>query len=163
MRMHWIVVGLGWIGLGCVLSGGCGAQRTADFDPEGVEGELAACAFSVTNNTYDGPNFWGTITVKNGGPSATGYSVEFDVPSGVHCTNDAVPSGATLSPLSGSGSSAATKSNHCKFTWASAKLASGASTTFNYSTDASNFKSASKVVVTSKSCGSGGTTTGGST
>ena len=93
MRMHWIVVGLGWIGLGCVLSGGCGAQRTADFDPEGVEGELAACAFSVTNNTYDGPNFWGTITVKNGGPSATGYSVEFDVPSGVHCTNDAVPAG----------------------------------------------------------------------
>ena len=40
-------------------------------------------------NFYDGPNAWGTIQVKNVGPSAaSGYVVQFDVPSGAHCTND---------------------------------------------------------------------------
>jgi hypothetical protein len=61
--------------------------------------------------------------------------VEFDVPAGAHCTNDAVPSGATLSPLTGSGSSAYTTGNHCVFTWSNTTpLAAGASKTFNYST-----------------------------
>ena len=52
----------------------------------------------MTQNTYDGPNYWGTITIENGGSSAvTGFEVSFDVPGGDHCTNDAVPSGAALS------------------------------------------------------------------
>jgi hypothetical protein len=153
------------LGAGYLASAGCGAQHDLDADPGGSQDDLTACSLQVTHNSYDGPNFWGTITVKNKGPaSATGFSVEFDVPSGVHCTNDAVPSGASLSPLNGSGTSATTKSNHCKFTWASAKLASGASKTFNYSTDSSSFSSASKVTVTSNSCtgGGGSTGTGGS-
>jgi Domain of unknown function DUF11 len=112
------------------------------------------CTLAITKNSYDGPNYWGTVTVKNDGPAAaTGYVVAFDVPSGAHCTNDSVPSGAKLSPLSGSGSSAATTSNHCVFTWASAKLASGASTTFNYSTDSTSFSAASNAKATSASCG----------
>jgi hypothetical protein len=115
------------------------------------------CSFSVTQNVYDGPNYWGTITVKNGGPSsATGLSVAFDVPSGAHCTNDSVPSGATLSPLNGAGSSAATKSNHCVFTWAGGAIAAGASKTFNYSTDSTSFKAASGVTAASPSCTSAG-------
>src|SRR4051794_15962762 len=59
----------------------------------------AACTFSVTQNTYDGPNYWGTIAVKNGSSTVSGLTVDFDVPGGAHCTNDAVPSGAKLSPL----------------------------------------------------------------
>ena len=51
-----------------------------------------------------GANWWGTITFKNTGTSSvSSYKVEFDVPSGGHCTNDAVPVGAKLSPLTGSG------------------------------------------------------------
>ena len=66
-----------------------------------------AAGSKVTQNTYDGSEYWGTITIKNAGSSAvTGFDVSFSIPSGDHCTNDAVPSSATLSPLSGSGSSA---------------------------------------------------------
>jgi hypothetical protein len=105
-----------------------------------------ACTFSITKNTYDGGDWWGTITFKNTGTSSvSSYKVEFDVPSGGHCTNDAVPVGAKLSPLTGSGSSAYTSSNHCIFTWTSTPLAAGASKTFNYSTDRQNFSAASNV------------------
>lgn len=110
-----------------------------------------SCSVAVTQNVYDGPNYWGTITVKNAGPSAaTGVVVAFDVPSGAQCTTDAVPSGATL----------ATKSNHCVFTWASTKLGAGSSLTFNYSTDSAGFKAASNVAASSPSCGSGGADAG---
>ncbi len=162
MRTQKTAVGLVLVGLGYITCAACGAQRNIDSDATGSEEDLTACSLSVTHNTYDGPNFWGTISVKNKGPgNASGFSVEFDVPSGSHCTNDEVPSGASLSPLNGSGSSAATKSNHCKFTWSSAKLASGASKTFNYSTDSSSFSSARNVVVKSSSCGSSGSTGSG--
>jgi hypothetical protein len=145
-----------------VLDAGCSGsgEPAGEATAEALGG---SCSFSVTQNTYDGPNYWGTVTVKNDGPSAaTGYSVAFDVPSGVHCTNDTVPPGATLSPLNGSGSSAATKSNHCVFTWASAKLAAGASATFNYSTDSTSFKVASNVVASSASCSNADAGTSGS-
>src|SRR5262249_25274081 len=95
---------VGWIlvGLAALASAGCGQRMHSDASD--IDDELTACSFSTTHNSYDGPNFWGTITVKNNGPgSTTGFSVAFDVPSGAHCTNDAVPSGATLSPLNGSG------------------------------------------------------------
>src|SRR5258706_14155182 len=123
MRTRPIGVGIVTIGLGCMLSGACGAQRNID-DPAGDDDELTACSFSTTQNVYDGPNFWGTIKVKNNGPgSATGYSVSCDVPSGVHCTNDAGHSGAALGALTGGGSSATTKSNHYTFPWATSKHA----------------------------------------
>jgi hypothetical protein len=111
-------------------------------------GTGATCdTFAITKNSYDGPEWWGTLTFKNGGPyNSYNYKVEFDVPQGSHCTNDAVPSGATLSPLTGTGSSAHTTSNHCVFSWSNASpIAPGGSKTFNYSTDTQNFKSASNV------------------
>jgi YD repeat-containing protein len=114
----------------------------------------------VTKNVYDGPNWWGTITFTNNGPSpSSNYVVEFDVPSGVHCTADsgAVPSGATLSPLTGSGSSAHTVSNHCIFTWSNTTvLAAGVSKTFNYSTDSQSVTSAANLAVSDSICDGGG-------
>jgi hypothetical protein len=113
-----------------------------------------SCSFNVTTNTYDGSEWWGTITFKNKGPATSAtYSVEFDVPSGVHCTADYLPPGAVLSPLTGSGSSAHTTGNHCVFTWTNAgTLAVDASKTFNYSTDSQSFSSASNVVASFPMC-----------
>jgi hypothetical protein len=120
-------------------------------------GEVCS-TFTVTKNVYDGPEWWGTITFKNNGPTSSyNYKVEFDVPSGGHCTADEVPSGATLSPLTGSGSSAHTVSNHCVFTWSNASpVANGGSKTFNYSTDKQNFTKASNVKVSDSSTCTGG-------
>jgi hypothetical protein len=148
-RVRSLAATIGAVALVTACSGGPG---------EGDEGTgtelLASCSFSVTQNVYDGPNYWGTITVKNtSSSSVTGFAVQFSIPSGDHCTNDAVPSGATLSPLNGSGSAAKTVSNVCKFTWSSATLSAGASLTFNYSTDNTNFTAASGVSVSSSSCG----------
>jgi hypothetical protein len=116
-----------------------------------------ACTFNVTKNVYDGPDWWGTITFKNNGPaSSSNYIVAFDVPTGVHCTNDYVPPGATLSPLTGSGSSARTTSNHCVFTWTNASaIGAGLSKTFNYSTDSQSFSSASNLGVSDSVCSAG--------
>jgi hypothetical protein len=116
----------------------------------------AACTFSITANSYDGPSWWGSITFRNNGPSTSShYKLEFDVPNGVHCTNDAVPPGATLSPLTGSGSSAKTTSNHCIFTWSNGPaLAANASKPINYSTDSNStsFTAASAVTVSDSTC-----------
>jgi hypothetical protein len=122
-------------------------------------GSGATCStFTVTKNVYDGLEWWGTITFRNEGPfNSYNYKVEFDVPAGAHCTADYVPPGATLSPLTGSGSSAHTVSNHCVFTWSNASpVAPGGSKTFNYSTDVQNFKSASTVVVSDRATCVGG-------
>lgn len=115
----------------------------------------ATCStFQVTKNVYDGPDWWGTISFKNGGPyHSYNYQVEFDIPSGYRCTNDYVPPGATLSPLNGSGPSAHTVSNHCVYTWSNASpIAPGGSKTFNYSTDnnKTTFKSASNLQVSDR-------------
>jgi hypothetical protein len=122
-------------------------ERTASAQP----------AFTITKNTYDGPQWWGTITFKNTGTAASGsYKVEFDLPSGVHCTAEpeSIPAGATLTPLSGSGSSARTVSNHCVFTWNNTtQLQPGQSKTFNYSADAQNFSAASNVVASDNGIG----------
>jgi len=118
-----------------------------------TEGDQVCNTFSVTKNVYDGPEWWGTIRFKNNGPQpSSNYVVEFDVPSGVHCTNDYVPPGAVLSPLNGTGSSARTVSNHCVFTWTNASpLAVGSSKTFNYSTDSQSFSKANNVTVSDPS------------
>ena len=122
--------------------------------------ELAACSSSVTKNTYDGPGYWGTITLKNGTSAITGIAVAFDVPSGAHCTNDSVPTGATLGPLQGGGASATTTTNHCVFTWPTATLAAGASKTFNFSTDSNRSVAAANVAVRYASCAGGGVDAG---
>jgi hypothetical protein len=117
-------------------------SSAAGEDAASSDSEIASCAASVTTNKYDGPNYWGTLTFKNGPTAITGITVAFDVPSGAQCTSDAVPSGATL----------ATTSNHCIFTFHSATLAANASKTFNYSTDTSQSFAASNVHVTFASC-----------
>src|SRR5262249_16005672 len=59
------------------------AHEDSASDPESA----TSCALQITHNAYDGPNYWGTMTVKNGGSSkATGFRVEFDIPSGAQCT-----------------------------------------------------------------------------
>jgi hypothetical protein len=73
--------------------------------------------------------------------------------SGACLANDYVPPGATLSPLTGTGISARTTSNHCVFTWANAPaLASGAAKTFNYSTNSQSFSAASNIQVSDPQC-----------
>jgi hypothetical protein len=128
----------------------CGGNGTANVCA------AAACTFSITANSYDGPSWWGSITFRNNGPSTSShYKLEFDVPTGVHCTNDAVPPGSTLSPLTGSGSSAKTTSNHCIFTWPNGPaLAANATKPINYSTDSnsSSFTAASAVTVSDSTC-----------
>ena len=126
------------VGVAALLAGLGLSAGTASAQP----------TFTVTKNVYDGPEWWGTISFRNNGPVGTSnFTVEFDVPSGVHCTAEpeSVPPGATLSPLTGSGSSARTVSNHCVFTWSNTTLLPGQSKTFNYSTDSQNFRSASNV------------------
>lgn len=115
-------------------------------------------AFTVTKNVYNGSQWWGTIAFRNEGPQPSGnHKVEFDVPSGVHCTNDYVPPGAVLSPLNGTGRSARTVSNHCVFTWTNAPpLNVGATKWFNYSTDSQRFSAAKNVKVSDPSTCSGG-------
>ena len=142
----------------------CGASRSvtscgtctapATCGGGGTPNKCGSCSFTITQNTYDGPQWWGTIKFRNNGPStASNYRVEFNVPAGKHCTNDYAPPGATLSPLTGSGSSAHTVSNHCVFTWTNATpLASGATKTFNYSTDTQSFSAATGVVASDSVC-----------
>ncbi|HEY2517196.1 MAG TPA: hypothetical protein VGI39_40265 [Polyangiaceae bacterium] len=149
------------IALAAVCTAAC-ASHDEELAATDNEPLAAACSSTLKTNTYDGPNYWGTISFANGSKAVTGIQVDFDVPSGAHCTNDTVPSGAKLSPLKGSGSSAATTSNHCTFTWAGASLGSGATKSFNYSTDSSSFSSASHLKVSFTSCGGSGSSSGGS-
>jgi hypothetical protein len=117
-------------------------------------GASSGCALVVTQNVYDGANWWGTVSFKNNGPgTSSNYRVELDLPSGVHCTNDAVPFEAKLSPLAGSGATATTVSNHCVFTWTNAApLAPGQSLTFNYSADSASFSAALNVIAGDPVC-----------
>jgi len=139
--------------VGTALTIACSSAPSDEGVQDDSESIGAPCTARVTRNTYDGSNYWGTITFRNGSSDETGFTVDFDVPNGAHCTNDSVPSGATLSPLSGHGSSAKTTGNHCTFTWAHESLAARAAKTFNYSTDSSASHNASNVEVHYSSCG----------
>jgi hypothetical protein len=120
--------------------------------------EVSCTSLTIKQNSYDGPNWWGTIKFTNEGLASTkNYKVEFDVPPGAHCTaeSDAVPAGAVLSPLTGS-NPAHTPSNHCTFTWTNTSaLAPGASKTFNYSTDSQSFSAATAVAAAQTTCSDG--------
>ena len=111
-----------------------------------------ACGFTVRQNAYDGPGYWGTISFRNGSQAVTGIAVSFDAPAGARCTNDTVPPGATLSPPTGSGASARTTSSRCTFTWNNVAFAAGATRTFNYSTDGAISGAASNLTVSYASC-----------
>src|SRR5207247_218639 len=116
-------------------------------------GGSGCSTFVITQNAYDGPQLWGTISFKNNGPfSASSYKVEFDVPTGKHCTGEpeSIPAGATLTPLNSSTNPTQTVSNHCVFTWTSVPLlAVGATKTFNCSTDSTASTPAANLVATS--------------
>jgi chitosanase len=156
MRTRHLTLVLASLGLlAAAHCSGTPSDGAATSDPEA----LGSCSLAVTKNTYDGPDYWGTISVKNGtGASVTGFDVSFAVPSGAACTTDYVPSGATLT----------TSSNHCTFTWKTTKIASGATFTFNYSTGSTSFSSASGVTAKTLKCSGGsdagtGTDAGGHT
>jgi hypothetical protein len=104
-------------------------------------GSTSSCSFSITQNVYDGPGWWGTITFKNNGPAASSnFALSFNVPSGVHC--DYAATGWTFSQ---SGST-------CTYKHPGTTLASGASLTMNYSTDSQSFSAATNVVVHDSVC-----------
>ena len=98
-RLSIATVAFGLLAMHC---GSAPSEEASAGDPEALSG---ACSFSVTTNSYDGPNYWGTIAVKNtGSAGVTGFTVAFDVPSGAQCTSDAVPSGAKLTASANHGS-----------------------------------------------------------
>jgi hypothetical protein len=99
---------------------------------------------SISTNTFS--NWWGTMAIRNNGPGvATRYKVEFDLPSGVHCTGEpeSIPPGATLGPqplVVEDGLAPRTPGNHCIFTWNNgppipANLGSQNPKVFNWSAD----------------------------
>lgn len=123
---------------------------------EGGQSNATCMPMSVVSASYDGPDWWGTIKIKNTGTLSTSkFSVEFDVPSGAHC-NDHVPSGATLTPLSPGGLSQGTVSNHCVFTWSNTTIAPNATYTFNYSADTQSSTPPKNIVVTDLTCPANG-------
>ncbi|RKH38258.1 chitosanase [Corallococcus sicarius] len=129
-----------------VAAVGCGAAQEADgaqATPSAVEQALGACTHQVTTNTYVGPDYWGTLVIKNTGTVAIANpQIALDVPSGVTCDDD--QPGWTH-----------TQSNRtCTYTRTSAlTVAVNASYTFNYSSNSNTSFTATNVSVQSDSCG----------
>jgi len=122
----------------CTSPQTCGGGGTSNVCGGGTS---SSCAFTVTQNVYDGPNWWGTITFKNNGPAtSSSFALSFNVPSGVHC--DFADTGWTFTQ------SGVT----CTYKKAGTTLASGASLTMNYSTDSQSFSAATNVVVHDSVC-----------
>ncbi len=129
----------------------CGIDAPAPGDlSESGEDALTACSTSVTTNTYDGPNAWGTIKIKNtSATTMTSPKISFKVPSGVTCDYDA------------SGWKHTQSGTTCTYSRkTSLTIAPGATYTFNYSTDTVTSFTASAVTITDPSCTSSGTTSG---
>jgi chitinase len=123
----------------CTSPATCGGGGTPNVC--GTSGSTA-CSFTVTQNVYDGNGWWGTISFKNNGPSASSaFAVSFGIPSGAHC--DFAETGWTFSQ---SGTT-------CTYKKPGTTLAAGASLTFHYSTDSQAFSAASGVTVTDSTCG----------
>jgi PKD repeat protein len=131
----------------CASTSTCGGDGVANVCS-------SLCALRVTQNVYSGAQRRGTITIRNdGSASSANHKVELDLPAGFHCTNDVLPTGATLSPLTGTGSSARTISSHCVFTWSNTTpLASGASKTFTYAADAIGITAATSPLASDPAC-----------
>ena len=145
-----------------LLAAGCGGSpepspesfASNEDDPEALT--AVSCTSSTTKNTYSATTKQGTIAVKNTGITTwSSFSVTFNVTTGDHCSNAIVPSGAKLSPLTGTGTTAHTTSNVCTFTWSKATLAPGATKTFTYATTTAAAGAATHIVAHSTSCGAG--------
>ncbi len=125
-----------------------GAAVDAAQSADASSANPTGCSFSVTENVYDGPGYWGTIAFKNNGPSASSsYKISFDVPSGATC--DYADSGWTSSQ----------QGVTCIYAHPGATLAAGASQTLQYSTDSTAFSAAANVQVTDSSCSGSGDAT----
>jgi regulation of enolase protein 1 (concanavalin A-like superfamily) len=122
----------------CTSPQTCGGGGTANVCGGG---STSTCSFSITQNVYDGPNWWGTISFKNNGPAtSSNFALSFNVPSGVHCDFAATGWTFTQSGVT------------CTYKKAGTTLASGASLTMNYSTDSQSFSAATSVVVHDSVC-----------
>jgi hypothetical protein len=145
-----------------VTSSACGGGGGGGGSATG----LTCNTFSILQNSYNGPEWWGTIKFANNGPStASSLVVEFDVPSGKHCTGEAnaIPPGATLSPLTYPPNLAPqTASNHCVFTWTTTTplLPGGDPKLLEYSADHQSSTAATNLTIRDGACagpGAGGT------
>jgi hypothetical protein len=128
-----------------------GNQNTAD-----TVVTVTAPSFTLNSGTYNGSQWWGTITFTNTGTSpSNNFKVEFDVPSGKWCTAEpsAVPPGATLTPLVGSNPQH-TPTNHCTFTWFnySDPIMPTESFTFNYSANTQQNTAPASITITDTVC-----------
>ncbi len=120
----------------CVSPQTCGGAGTPN-----VCGAATGCSFTITENTYDASQWWGTIGFKNKGPaSSMNFKLTFSVPSGAHC--DYVDSGFTV----------AQTGTTCTFTKPKSSLAAGASVRLNYSTDSAMVKAPTNAMVTDPTC-----------
>jgi len=126
----------------CTSPQTCGGGGTSNVCGGGSSGGTGSCSFTVTQNVYDGPAWWGTIAFRNNGPSSSSnWQVSFNVPSGAQC--DFAETGWTYS-ISG---------NTCTYRKAGTTLASGQSLSLHYSTNSQSFSAASNVVVKDSTCG----------
>jgi hypothetical protein len=127
-----------------VLFAACTTRTSPEEDPANLDQDLSSCSVKVTANTYDGPNYWGTLTFTSA-TALTAPSISFTVPSGVTCTHDYDPTGFTHTQ----------SGNVCTFTGGSTvKVTAGKAYTINYSTDSGTSFTAKSVGVSSNSCGS---------
>ncbi|MCE9669327.1 chitosanase [Myxococcus stipitatus] len=135
----WALVGLGWALVGCGEAGARGGSEEESLAPRG----LAACSYTVTTNTYDGPDYWGTLVFKNTGASAmTSPTISFGVPSGVTCDYDEPGWTHTQTGTT------------CVYSRTSGlTVAPNASYTFYYSTNSNASWTASNVTITDPGCG----------
>jgi hypothetical protein len=123
------------------LVGACHAGASSEEDVATSGQGLGECSIAVTKNVYDGEAWWGTITVKNNsGRSVRGLAVAVTVPSGVRCDH------------ASAGWSFAQEGTTCTFTKTRGSIASGASATFNYSTNSQSFAAASDVRPIAEGC-----------
>ena len=123
----------------CTSPQSCGGGGTPNVCGGGT---TTSCSFTVTQNVYDGPNWWGTIAFKNNGPAtASKLVLSFNVPSGVQC--DFAETGWTVTQ---SGATCTYKNT------AGTSVASGASLTMHYSTNSQSFTAATNLVVHDSVC-----------
>ncbi len=127
----------------CAIVVGCSGPGPTEPSQHQVPEGLSSCGFTVTENSYDGPNYWGTIGFKNDGPSSSsGFAVTFEVPAGVHCD------------FADAGWKYAQSGRTCRYTKPGTVLRAGQTLVFHYSTDSTGFRAASDVAVRDATCAS---------
>ena len=120
------------------------ASETPDTPPAG------SCDYTIVENAYDGPNWWGTITLRNDGDTAWDpVRVAFDVPTGVRC--DYAETGWTY----------AQAGDTCTYERAGTGVAPGSTVVLHYSATSQAFSAATNVAFVGEGCTDGGPDDGG--